>query len=259
MFDDKDIDTMSGHWLLARMGKKVLRPGGKELTQKLIRELMITGSDEIVEFAPGLGSTALLALQNRPLSYTGVDMDADAVKLLSSKIAGNNIAFIQANAAHTPFQANSKDRVYGEAMLTMQADHRKAEIIREAARILRKGGLYGIHELGLMPDTPDESMKAEVQKELALAIRVNARPLTTLEWKELLEANGFSVKKVIKAPMHLLEPKRMIDDEGLAGAAKIAFNILTNSKARKRILAMRRVFHRYSVHINAIAIIAEKV
>ena len=33
----KDFDKASGHWILARMGKRVLRPyGGKELTLKLV-------------------------------------------------------------------------------------------------------------------------------------------------------------------------------------------------------------------------------
>ncbi|MBS1586671.1 MAG: class I SAM-dependent methyltransferase [Bacteroidetes bacterium] len=259
MFDGQDIDKMPGHWLLARMGKKVLRPGGKELTQKLIHELQITGAHNVVEFAPGLGFTASLVLQYHPLSYIGVEMDKDAIKLLQSKFRGSNITFLQGNAASIPVLTESQDRVYGEAMLTMQADHKKAEIIQEAERILKRGGLYGIHELGLMPDNLDEAVKAKIQKELSLAIKVNARPLTVSEWQQLLEANSFRIKKAMKAPMHLLEPTRMVGDEGWLRAARIAFNILTNGKARKRLLAMRRVFHKYGRQMNAVAIIAEKI
>ena len=32
--DTKDIQKAHGHWILAKMGKRVLRPGGKELTKK---------------------------------------------------------------------------------------------------------------------------------------------------------------------------------------------------------------------------------
>ena len=39
------IDSKQGHWMLAKMGKKVLRPGGKELTQKLIENLKINSND----------------------------------------------------------------------------------------------------------------------------------------------------------------------------------------------------------------------
>ena len=47
---------------------------------------------------------------------------------------------------------DSKDKIIGEAMITMHADHRKSEIVREAHRILKKGGLYAVHELGLTPE-----------------------------------------------------------------------------------------------------------
>lgn len=143
-------------------------------------------------------------------------------------------------------------------MLTMQADHRKSEIIKEAHRILKTGGLYGIHELGLQPNNISEDTKAEIQRALAEVIKVNARPLTISEWSNLLEKEGFKVIKTETNPMHLLEPKRMIDDEGFFRTLKIAFNILTHRKERKRILAMRKVFRKYQSHLNAISIVAEK-
>lgn len=253
-----DIEKSQGHWILAKMGKKVLRPGGKELTLSMVHSLSISPKDDVTEFAPGLGFTASVVLQNNPKSYTGVELDADAANVLKKRINGANKKIIVGSAAHTPLCDESSDKVFGEAMLTMQADHRKSEIIKEAHRILKKGGLYGIHELGLMPDALDEKTKTVIQKDLALAIKVNARPLTEAEWKALLEKEGFVIKKVITNSMSLLEPKRIIDDEGFFRTLKIAFNILTNPKARKRILEMRRIFTKHHKHINAIAIVAQK-
>ena len=255
----KDFDKAQGHWILARMGKRVLRPGGKELTLKLVELLNISSVDEIVEFAPGIGFTASLALKHNPKSYTGVDADEDIVNLLKNKFKENNVTIVQRNASHTSMLDNSKDKIIGEAMLTMHADHRKSEIVREAHRILKKGGLYAIHELGLIPENLNEEVKAEITKDFALTIKVNARPLTQNEWKELLEKEGFKVKQIIVNPMYLLEIKRIIDDEGLFRTLKIGFNILTNSKAKKRILLMRKSFRKHQSHINAIAIVAEKL
>lgn len=255
----KDFDKAQGHWILARMGKRVLRPGGKELTLKLVELLNISSVDEIVEFAPGIGFTASLALKHNPKSYTGVDADEDIVNLLKNKFKENNVTIVQRNASDTSMLDNSKDKIIGEAMLTMHADHRKSEIVREAHRILKKGGLYAIHELGLIPENLNEEVKAEITKDFALTIKVNARPLTQNEWKELLEKEGFKVKQIIVNPMYLLEIKRIIDDEGLFRTLKIGFNILTNSKAKKRILLMRKSFRKHQSHINAIAIVAEKL
>ncbi len=255
----EDFEKAQGHWILARMGKKVLRPGGKELTQKLISALQINANDDIVEFAPGLGFTAGLALENNPKSYVGIDADVEAVELLKNKICGKNIEFKVANAAQTQLENNSKDKVYGEAMLTMHADHRKAEIIREAHRILKKGGLYAIHELGLTPNNIDDATKATVQRDLAKSIKVNARPLTEDEWKTLLENEGFKVKSITINPMHLLKTKRVIEDEGVLRSIKIACNILLHPSAAKRILEMQQVFQKHQAKMNAVAIVAEKV
>lgn len=254
-----DFDKAQGHWILARMGKKVLRPGGKELTLKLVELLNISSVDEIVEFAPGIGFTASLALSHNPNSYTGVDTDEDIVKLLKEKFTKKNVTIVQSNASDTSMLDNSKDKIISEAMLTMHADHRKSEIVREAHHILKKGGLYAIHELGLTPENLNEEVKAEITKDFALTIKVNARPLTKNEWKELLEKEGFKVKEIIINPMHLLEVKRIIDDEGFFRTLKIGFNILTHPKARKRILLMRKSFRKHQSHINAVAIVAEKL
>ncbi|KAA0211916.1 MAG: class I SAM-dependent methyltransferase [Ignavibacteriaceae bacterium] len=257
---DKDnFAKAQGHWILAQMGKRVLRPGGRELTQKLISSLDVTSNDNIVEFAPGLGYTASLVLNKKPKSYVGVDADSDVVSLLNRKFQGENIKFQLGNATQTGLDDNSKDKVYGEAMLTMHVDHRKSEIIREAHRILRKGGLYAIHELGLMPEDLDDDIKSKVQRDLAMSIRVNARPLTQTEWTSLLENEGFKVNKVETNKMHLLKPKRMIEDEGFFRFLKIRFNILTHPQARKRIVEMKEVFQKHQSKMNAIVIVAEKI
>lgn len=51
---DRDAAHLPGHWLLARLGKRVLRPGGKELTARMLTDAKLRGVD-VVEFAPGLG------------------------------------------------------------------------------------------------------------------------------------------------------------------------------------------------------------
>ncbi len=252
------IDADQGHWLLAKMGKKVLRPGGKELTQKMIQGLDISRNDCVVEFAPGIGYTAMKVLEKHPKTYTGVELNEEAAANLRKKINGNGRQIIIGNASKVALNEGVADKVYGEAMLTMQADHRKSEIIREAHRLLRPGGLYGIHELGLTPDSLDPQEKAKIQHELAVSIKVNARPLTQSEWVTLLEQEGFRIKEVHTNPMSLLETKRVIDDEGFFRSLKIGFNIIRQPKARRRINEMKQVFSRHKNHMNAIAIIAEK-
>ncbi len=258
MGNHKKLDDRQGHWILAKMGKRVLRPGGKELTTKMIDALKINKEDDVVEFAPGMGFTAEMTLRNNPKSYTGVDLNEEAVSILKKKIKGENRQFVIGNASATNLEDSSYTKVYGEAMLTMQPDHKKSMIVKEAHRILKPGGFYGIHELGLQPNDISEEKKAEIQLELGQAIKVNARPLTVDEWTKILENEGFEVVETNTNPMHLLEPKRVIDDEGFGRTLKIAFNVLTHPTARKRILGMRKVFRKYEDQLNAVSIVARK-
>lgn len=124
--------------------------------------------------------------------------------------------------------------------------------------MLEPGGRYGIHELCLVPDDLGEGKKEEIRRALSEAIHVGARPLTPSEWRELLRSGGFEVRTEIPAPMHLLEPRRLIQDEGPGGALRFAVNVLRDAKARRRVLAMRRVFRRYRDHLAAITLVSER-
>ena len=131
-------------------------------------------------------------------------------------------------------------------------------IVREAYRLLKPGGRYGIHELCLIPDDLPESTKQEIQEDLSSVIHHGTRPLTIAEWQGVLEAEGFSLQTQAQAPMHLLEPWRIIQDEGMFGALRFAFNLLCNREARRRVLAMRRVFAKYRDNLAAVVFVGQK-
>ncbi|MGE4624642.1 methyltransferase domain-containing protein [Bifidobacterium longum subsp. infantis] len=257
---DRDPAHLQGHWLLARIGKHVLRPGGKKLTERMLANADIAGKD-VVEFAPGLGLTTRAILERDPKSYRGVDRDpqvVDIISKLTSEKATIPASCVQRDAADTGLESNSADVVIGEAMLTMQTEPGKQAIIGEAFRLLRAGGTYSIHELGLQPDNLDESVKDEVRKALARSIKVNARPLTEQEWRELLEAEGFEVLWRGKEPMALLDMKRNIADEGIGGVLRILRNVLGNKDIRARVLNMKHTFDKYSNELTGIAFVVRK-
>ena len=257
---DRDPAHLQGHWLLARIGKHVLRPGGKKLTERMLANADIAGKD-VVEFAPGLGLTTRAILERDPKSYRGVDRDpqvVDIISKLTSEKATIPASCVQRDAADTGLESNSADVVIGEAMLTMQTERGKQAIIGEAFRLLRAGGTYSIHELGLQPDNLDESVKDEVRKALARSIKVNARPLTEQEWRELLEAEGFEVLWRGKEPMALLDMKRNIADEGIGGELRILRNVLGNKDIRARVLNMKHTFDKYSNELTGIAFVVRK-
>ena len=222
----------------------------------MLSDATLAGAD-VVELAPGLGKTALSILDRAPASYTGVEFDDDAVALTRAAV-GERGRVISGEAADTGLPDASADVVLGEAMLTMQSDAHKAKIASEAYRMLRPGGRYAIHELALRPDGLNDDVKTEIRRALAQSIKINARPLTAAEWQQLLTGVGFRVDAVSYAPMALLEPRRVIADEGLLRTMRFVSNLVLRPDARARVLGMRATFSKYRDHMAAIEIIATK-
>jgi hypothetical protein len=256
--DGPAVEKMPGHWVLARMGKRVLRPGGLELTRQLLGELAISAIDDVVEFAPGLGVTARLTLAKNPRSYTAIERDRDAAATVERYLAGPTQQCKLGTAEETGLADASATVVYGEAMLSMQPDSTKARIISEAVRVLKPGGRYGIHELCLVPDDVDEAIGHAIRHDLSDRIHVGVRPLTVCEWRNRLADAGLHTTSQHTAPMHLLEPARVIRDEGFFRALRFAWNVATHRAARQRVLKMRNVFRKYSQHLGAVVLVANK-
>ncbi len=143
-------------------------------------------------------------------------------------------------------------------MLSMQPATTKARIVAEAARLLKPGGYYGIHELCLIPDDVDQATRDAIQRDLSSEIHVGVRPLTASEWREVLETAGLETFAEHKAPMRLLNRARLMRDEGFFRFLFFAWNVARHPVARCRVWAMRRVFHRDQHNLAAIALVARK-
>lgn len=254
-------ERQPGHWLLASLGKRVLRPGGRELTNWMLARLAIGPNDRVVEFAPGMGATALQTLAAKPRQYVAVERDAAAAARMCRKLAeigGDAVRCVESSADATGLAAAGYSVVYGEAMLSLHTAEQKRRIVAEAARLLEPGGRYGIHELCLMPDDIDAGLRREISSVMSREIHVGVQPINSAEWRQLLAEAGLRVTAESQAPMHLLEPRRLLADEGLLGVARIACNLARRPAARARVKTMRRLFRRYMNNMGAISLVAVK-
>ncbi len=254
-----DVQKMPAHWLMAHLGKRVLRPGGRETTHWLLDSARIDTSDDVVELAPGLGVTACEILQRGPRSYAGIERNVEAIALTRRSLSRAGFpatTVLKGDAADVPLPDRSASLVLGEAILSMQSHDKKRLIMDEARRLLRPGGRYAIHELAVAPNDIDSARLAQIQRDLSTTIHVGVRIGTPAEWLDWLEQAGLAVESTKLAPMRLLEVDRLVDDEGMAGTARFVFNTLRTPGAVRRLAAVRASFHRHQAHLRAIAIVA---
>ncbi len=253
-----DYSRLPAFDVLFRLGKMTMRPGGMELTRRMLDDLQVDGKDRVVELAPGRGATTRMVLRCLPQSYTAVERDPSSQHSVQGILRNGELGqCVTGTAQATGLEDGCASVVFGEAMLTMQTRETKLKIVKEAFRLLVPEGRYGIHETCLK-DNLSAELKAEMEDALRDALHVGARPLTLKEWQELLEEAGFSVQKTHEAPMLLLAPRRMIQDEGLWGGIRFVSRVMASSTARRRIWKIRQAFKRYSDYIYAADLIAVK-
>ena len=218
---------MQGHWLLARLGKRVLRPGGIGLTRRLLEAAGPTSTDRVIELGPGVGRTAEILLAARPASYKGVDPSPEGREQVADILAAHSrqtdTEYVVADAASTGLPDVSADLVVGEAMLTIQSEELE-----------------------------------EIRRSISRTIKVGARPLTAPAWEALLREAGLEVTWTGTASMSLLEPSRIIEDEGVLGALRFWRNMRRTPGARDRVNAMRQSFRLQGEALSAIGMVARK-
>jgi uncharacterized cupin superfamily protein len=73
-----------------------------------------------------------------------------------------------------------------------------------------------------------------------------------------METVGFSVQIEKTAPMHLLEGKRFIQDEGLKGTLKFVGNLLRSREAMRRVWKIRGVFRKHRQNLAALVLVGVK-
>jgi SAM-dependent methyltransferase len=248
---------MQGYRLLALAGKRVLRPGGIELTRRMLETLSIGQQDRVVEFAPGLGMAARRVFQGRPFAYWGVERDPDSVEYLRRHLSVTTAQIILGRAEESGLPNAVANVVVGEAVLSMQNQHQKNRIVAEASRLLTLGGRYAIHELCLGDNLPDR-VRREMEAALSKELHVGAQPLCRHEWEELVECNGFAITWTAEVPMHLLSWRRVLQDEGVGGSLRIAFRLATQPELRSRVRAIRHLFIKYRQYLGAIVLIGQR-
>lgn len=254
MNKDKMI-KVAGHELLARLGKKRLRPGGVEATNWLIENASFNENLKVLEVACNMGTTLIEIVKKYNCEVTGVDAKKEVLDIAKENIKKENIEnkvkLINADARVLPFDDESFDIVINEAMLTMLNNTDKQKAMNEYYRVLKKGGLLLTHDINLRNEDP------EILKRLRLAINISATPLKEETWVKMLKEAGFSEIKTKTNPMTLMSEEGMKKDEGEKGMQDIL------EKAKKdpnfaQFMEMKEFFKKNRENMYYIAVVSKK-
>ncbi len=114
------------------------------MNRALGRSIPIKAGDKILDAGCGIGGSSIWLAKNFDVQVTGITLTASQVDRARQYAKKNGVAdkieFKEADYCNTPFEDESFDVVWGLESICYALD--KADFIREAYRVLRKGGQF---------------------------------------------------------------------------------------------------------------------
>ena len=145
--------------------------------------------ETVLDLGSGGGIDVLLSARRvGPKGKTyGLDMTDEMLDLArqNAREAGvANVEFVQGTIEDIPLADQSVDVVISNCVINLSAD--KAQVLREAARVLRPGGRFAVTDV-----IADEDMNEQTRRDMRQWTGCIAGALTRREFVEGLEAAGF--------------------------------------------------------------------
>ncbi len=251
-----NFETATGHQVMAAAGKKILRPGGKAATAQLFQWAAFQPGDRVLELAASFGHSAIALAQQYGVQVIGIEKNPASVararlNIQAAGLAGQ-VQVLEGDVFRLEELSEQFDYVLAEAILTMQSLPAKRQILHGVCDRLKPGGKFLSQEL-LARDRADE-----IHRALAATLRANSTPLSEADWIDTCEAAGLQVVQCRTGKMELLNPTRIIQDEGLRDGLKFCWTVLTQAPVRQRLLPIRRVFQQYCQELGYIVLCAER-
>lgn len=249
-----NVEIATGHQVMAAAGKKILRPGGKVATEQLFQWADFKPGETVLELASSFGYSAISLAKRYGVRVIGVEKNPESVARARANVQAvgleDQIQIVEGDIFHLDQISEQFDYVLAEAILTMQSIQGKKKVLQGIYDRLKSGGKFLSHEL-LANDREEE-----IHRALAAVIRANSTPLSEMNWISMYDAAGLQVLQHQTGAMGLLNPARIIQDEGVFDAIKFFWNVLTQPNVRDRLRAIRRTFKQYEYELGYIVLCA---
>jgi ubiquinone/menaquinone biosynthesis C-methylase UbiE len=123
----------------------------KKIKSSIIRLAKIDKETKVLDFGIGTATLSIIGAKQHPEAYfTGLDIDAEILKIAKKKIseAGVAIELVEYNGGKLPFEDDTFDRIISCLVFHHLSDSNKLEILKEFDRILKPNGEIHIGDWG---------------------------------------------------------------------------------------------------------------
>jgi len=229
-----DVHLIPPYTVLALAGKKVIRPGGRQSTEEILRLARLRPGHRVLEVGCGVGTTAIEMVRRFDCQVTAIDIDPLMLDRARANVraAGVDARVVveEADVEALPFGAEAFDAVVIEAVLSF-VDQPRA--VREVLRVCRGGGRVVDHEFMWLREPPDD-LRHRFETEVCPRAHWG-------DWLEMYRCAGLRDVESVSGVSRLLTPPGLIRDEGIARSFAIIGRLISHRGYRQRIVALMRV------------------
>jgi arsenite methyltransferase len=145
--------------------------------------------ETVLDLGSGAGADVLISARRvgatgRAIGLDMTDEMLDLARASADEAGVENVEFVKGHIEDIPLADESVDVVISNCVINLSAD--KRQVLREAARVLRRGGRFAVADVIADPDM-DETTRADMQAWTGCI----AGALTREEFADALEAAGF--------------------------------------------------------------------
>jgi len=250
-----EIRMLDPYTLLAVLGKKVIRPGGRGSSETIYRMAGLQASRNVLDVGCGVGTTAIEIASRFGCRVTAVDIDNRMIEYAGNNIrrtgVADNITLRQGDIQALPFPDDSFDVVTIEAVSMFTGDQQ--ESIREAVRVCKPGGYVFDHEF-VWTIPPPANLRQVFDSMVCTGISFE----TGREWSSLHQAAGQQHIQVVPVPFDVLTPRGLLRDEGITGTAAFIGRTISRWTYIARMAWLIGVLARVSPYLGSVVVASAK-
>lgn len=206
----EQVNRLDPYAFLAVLGKRVIHPGGKASTDRLLEWAALQRGERVLDIGCGVATTAVRLAKECDVEVAAADisplMRQRAQRAVRAAGVSDRVRVEEADILCLPYDDDSFDCVFAEAV-TMFVDRQRAA--KELARVCRPGGRVLATEF-YWREPPTEEARQIFLGEVCPGLRFDSID----EWVDIYGGAGLGDIRSESGPFAMMTPRGFLTDEG---------------------------------------------